>query len=87
MKKHQQHIEDILTTRNVNFEKVDISAPENEEKKQFMRENAKPAANSKTPLPPQLFADDEYLGVSTVFSTHYCFLKNLFYMSTEQDAF
>lgn len=86
MKKHQQHIEDILTTRNVNFEKVDISAPENEEKKQFMRENAKPAANNKTPLPPQLFADDEYLGVSTVPSNRYHFLNYLLYMSTKQAA-
>lgn len=62
MRKHQQHIEDILTTRNVNFEKIDISIPNNEDKKQFMRENARPPPNGKTPLPPQLFAGDEYLG-------------------------
>jgi len=65
MRKHQQHIEDVLSSRNVNFEKVDIADPNNDEQKQFMRENAKPSTNSKTPLPPQLFADDEYLGVST----------------------
>lgn len=80
MKKQQQHIEDILTTRNVNFEKIDISMPANEDKKTFMRENAQPPANGKTPIPPQLFAGDEYLGVSIYKSDCYNTQENIFYL-------
>lgn len=80
MRKHQQHVEDILSSRNVNFEKVDIADPNNEEQKQFMRENAKPTTNQKTPLPPQLFAADEYLGVRSID----CCLPFIYLMSMYQ---
>ncbi|XP_052238086.1 SH3 domain-binding glutamic acid-rich protein-like [Dreissena polymorpha] len=61
MRKHQQHIEDVLEARGIPFEKIDISDPNNEEKKTFMRENSK-SESGKTPLPPQLFYEEEYLG-------------------------
>lgn len=62
LKKHQQRIEDVLSSRNVTFDKIDISDSLNEQQKQFMREYARPSSDGKTPLPPQLFADKEYLG-------------------------
>ena len=65
LKKSQIHIEDILTAKGILFEKIDISAPQQEDKKTFMRENAT-APGGKTPLPPQLFLEDEYCGVSTL---------------------
>jgi len=62
MRKHQQHIEDILTSRSIPFEKIDISDQSNEEKKQFMREQAQ-QENGKTPIPPQLFLGEKWIGV------------------------
>ena len=56
-------IDDILTAKGILFEKIDISAPQQEDKKTFMRENAQ-APGGKTPLPPQIFLEDEYCGVS-----------------------
>jgi len=64
VKKCQQLIVDVLTAKSIPFELVDISAPENEELKMFMREKAKPKEGQVNPMPPQIFSDDEYLGVS-----------------------
>ena len=63
LKKNQQTIIDTLTAKNIPFEAIDISSPENEEQKMFMREKAKPKDGQTNPMPPQLFSDDEYLGV------------------------
>ena len=63
LKKSQIHIEDVLTAKHISFEKIDISAPQSEDKKTFMRENAS-SPGGKTPLPPQIFLEDEYCGVS-----------------------
>ena len=63
LKKSQIHIEDVLTAKGIHFEKIDISAPQQEDQKTFMRENAQ-APGGKTPLPPQIFLEDEYCGVS-----------------------
>ena len=66
MRKHQNKIEDILSARKINFEKIDISDPTKEEEKKFMREHSQAPADGKMPLPPQIFLDDEYIGVSFV---------------------
>ena len=54
-----------LDSLNVPFTSVDITVRENEQEREFMRENA---VNSKCttdiPLPPQIFFKEEYLGVS-----------------------
>jgi len=62
LKKNQQTIVDTLTAKNISFEAIDISSPENEEQKMFMREKAKPKDGQVNPMPPQIFSDDEYLG-------------------------
>lgn len=67
LKKSQIHIEDVLTAKHISFEKIDVSAPESEDKKTFMKENAS-GPGGKTPLPPQIFLEDEYCGDYEAFS-------------------
>lgn len=45
---------------------MDISAPECEEEKNYMREHAQAKSGQSVPLPPQVFYDEEYLGVSMI---------------------
>lgn len=58
------HVTDILSSMNIPMETIDISDPSKEEDKKFMRANAEPKEGMKNPLPPQIFSDDEYCGVS-----------------------
>lgn len=67
MRKHQQEVEDYLEAHKINYEKIDIADPSKDEEKKFMRANAQ-GKDGKTPLPPQLFLDDEYLGDYEAFS-------------------
>ena len=62
---------DTLSAKKIPFETIDISSPENEELKQFMRQHAKPAEGQANAMPPQLFVDDEYIGVSPAAETHH----------------
>lgn len=55
-----------LESLKIEFETVDISDPSKEEEKKFMRANSKPAQEGKVPLPPQVFKDDDYCGVSVL---------------------
>ena len=64
MKRKQDFILRLLAGRKIAFEEVDISLAENEDKKIFMRENSKPSGTQTVPLPPQVFNEDVYCGVS-----------------------
>lgn len=59
MKKNQQRIEMILDAKKIQYEKIDVAA--SEEAKDKMRK----LSNNPKALPPQLFNDDQYCGVST----------------------
>nr|BAN21180.1 conserved hypothetical protein [Riptortus pedestris] len=61
VKKRQQRIMMILESKNIDYEAIDITEPGKELDKQFMQDNAK-AKDSKHPLPPQIFNEDDYCG-------------------------
>uniref|UniRef100_A0A0V0G5C5 Uncharacterized protein n=1 Tax=Triatoma dimidiata TaxID=72491 RepID=A0A0V0G5C5_TRIDM len=61
VKKRQQRIMMILESKNIKHISIDITEPGNEADKQFMQDNAK-ATDSKHPLPPQIFNEQEYCG-------------------------
>lgn len=64
----------ILDSKNIKYEIIDITEPGKEDDKDFMQNNSKSNGgtvsdpNPRTPLPPQVFNDDEYCGVSNYFS-------------------
>lgn len=53
----------ILDSKNIEYVVVDITEPGNENEKEFMQQNGK-AKEAKYPLPPQIFNNDDYCGVS-----------------------
>ena len=53
----------ILDSKSISYEAVDITEPGKEAEKHFMQDNAK-AKDSKHPLPPQIFNEEDYCGVS-----------------------
>lgn len=52
----------ILDSKNVEYETIDITEPGKELDKEFMQTNGI-ARESKYPLPPQIFNEEEYCGV------------------------
>lgn len=55
----------ILESKGVACEVVDITEPGRESDKEFMQKNSKLRdEDSRYPLPPQLFNDQDYCGVS-----------------------
>lgn len=71
----------ILDSKNIKYEIIDITEPGRESDKDFMQNNSKSNGatvsdpNPRSPLPPQVFNDDEYCGVSNSFTYHistYC---------------
>lgn len=62
IKKNQQRALMILESKNVPFVMIDITAPDQEDSKDYMNENAKPKGNNKVPMTPQIFNDAEYCG-------------------------
>ena len=61
---HQDYILQILQTRKIPHEEIDISDPSCEGDKKFMRERSPPKEGTSAILPPQIFVDDEYCCVS-----------------------
>ena len=53
----------VLTTRNIEFTTIDISAPGMQEMRTFMREKGRKKEGQRNVLPPQIFYGDEYRGV------------------------
>ncbi|KPJ11269.1 SH3 domain-binding glutamic acid-rich protein-like [Papilio machaon] len=68
VKKRQQRVLMILDSKNIKYEIIDITEPGREDDKDFMQNNAKcnggtvSDPNPRSPLPPQLFNDQEYCG-------------------------
>uniref|UniRef100_A0A663NDJ7 SH3 domain binding glutamate rich protein like 2 n=1 Tax=Athene cunicularia TaxID=194338 RepID=A0A663NDJ7_ATHCN len=67
IKKRQQDVVRFLEANRIEFEEVDITM--SEEKRQWMYKNIpedrQPAQGN--PLPPQIFSDDRYCGVSSCY--------------------
>ncbi|KAK7872581.1 hypothetical protein R5R35_013806 [Gryllus longicercus] len=61
VKKHQQRVMMILDSKNIEYVVVDITEPGKESDKEFMQKNSN-AKDSKYPLPPQMFNEEEYCG-------------------------
>jgi len=64
IKRKQDFVTSVLANRKIQFEEVDISDPLCVSEKNFMREHSRPAGSDPTPLPPQIFNDDVYCGVT-----------------------
>lgn len=68
MKKRQQRVLMILDSKNIAYEVIDIAEPGKEADKEFMQEKSTSKGctasdhDPRHPLPPQIFADDEYCG-------------------------
>ncbi|CAG4937059.1 unnamed protein product [Colias eurytheme] len=68
VKKRQQRVLMILDSKNIKYEIIDITEPGRESDKDFMQNNAKSNGgtvsdpNPRSPLPPQVFNDEEYCG-------------------------
>lgn len=75
VKKRQQRVLMILDSKNIKYDVVDIAEPGNEDAKEFMQSNAKSFgatigdANPRSPLPPQMFNDEDYCGDYDQFDT------------------
>jgi len=68
VKKRQQRVVMILESKGISYEAVDITEPGKEEDKEFMQKNSKLRdENDRHPLPPQIFNDGEYCGVSIIY--------------------
>jgi len=65
MQKKQDHILWTLESKKIDHEQIDIGDPNREKDRQFMRENVDSVEKTKTVLPPQIFNDETYVGVST----------------------
>lgn len=63
MQKRQDHILWTLESKSIDHQQVDISDPRQSKERQFMRQTIK-ADDAKNVLPPQIFNDEEYIGVS-----------------------
>ncbi|KAJ9574637.1 hypothetical protein L9F63_008169 [Diploptera punctata] len=61
VKKHQQRVMMILDSKNIEYQVVDITEPGKESDKEFMQQKSK-AKDSKHPLPPQIFNEEDYCG-------------------------
>lgn len=58
----QQTIFQVLKTRNIEYETIDIAAPGMQEQRKFMREKGKKKDGQRFALPPQIFNGEEYRG-------------------------
>ena len=64
MKGQQDHIRRIFDTKNIEYKEIDIAAPNYAEDKKFMQEVVRKANPDILAIPPQLFQDEAYRGVS-----------------------
>ena len=60
----QQHIRHVLECKQIEFEEVDISDPSRREDKQFMQAALRLSEGDLPTLPPQIFKQQQYRGVS-----------------------
>ena len=62
MQKKQDHILWTLESKSIEHLQIDIGDPLHAKERQFMRQNIK-TQNNQMVLPPQIFNDEEYVGV------------------------
>lgn len=56
----------ILDSKHITYEAIDITEPGKEKDKEFMQQNGKVRESlGKHPLPPQIFNDENFCGVSS----------------------
>jgi len=58
----QQRIQMVLTSRDIQFDTIDISTPGMQEMRSFMREKGRRREGQRNVLPPQIFNGEEYRG-------------------------
>ena len=56
----QQTILQVLRTRQIEHDTIDISAPGNQDLRKFMRERGKKIDGQRNALPPQIFNGEEH---------------------------
>ena len=56
----QQTILQVLRTRQIEHDTIDISAPGNQDLRKFMREKGKKIDGQRNALPPQIFNGEEH---------------------------
>merc|ERR1712179_276790 len=59
---NQQMIQMVLTTREIEFTTIDISAPGMQEMRSFMREKGRKKEGQRNVIPPQIFNGEQYRG-------------------------
>jgi len=64
IKGQQDHIRRIFDTKNIVYKEIDIAAPNCVDDKKFMQEVVRKANPEILAIPPQVFKDDAYRGVS-----------------------
>lgn len=70
VKKRQQRVLMILDSKNIKYDVIDITEPGKESDKDFMQSNSTSNGgtvsdpNPRSALPPQIFNEDDYCGVS-----------------------
>ena len=64
MKVQQDHIKRILEGKQIQFQEVDVADPHLNEEKKFMQDTLKLDDSELVALPPQIFKDAQYRGVS-----------------------
>ena len=71
MKKKQDHIIWTLEAKSIDHQHIDIADPNFTEDKEFMQENVEMDSDEEdeTPLPPQIFNEEKYIGVNSYIST------------------
>ena len=68
IKLQQGHIERILEMKGIKYESIDIMDPGYSDERTFMRTTLMlPEADDNVPLPPQIFNEKHYCGVSELF--------------------
>jgi hypothetical protein len=63
VKTQQQHVTFVLSGHHIDYKEIDIADPANEDEKQFMLQHSLPNDKGLV-LPPQVFNENEYCGVS-----------------------
>jgi len=66
MKGKQDHIRRIFDTKQIDYKEIDIAAPQFADDKKFMQEIVRKTNPDVLAIPPQLFQDEAYRGVSSL---------------------
>jgi len=65
IKGQQDHIRRIFDTKHIDYKEIDIAASQCADDKKFMQEVVRKANPDVMAIPPQLFQDEAYRGVSS----------------------